>query len=90
MGDSGAPAAPTGLVAELQGGAVQLDWQDNGEPDLAGYHVWRALSPGGSYQQRNISLLASSEFFDSPLQLGSTYDYTVTAVDSEGVSDAQP
>ena len=86
---SGAPAAPTGLVAELQGGGVQLDWQDNGEPDLAGYHVWRALSPGGSYQQRNISLLASSEFFDSPLQLGSTYDYTVTAVDSLEATSTQ-
>ncbi|MFP8876904.1 MAG: endonuclease, partial [Myxococcota bacterium] len=86
---SGGPSPPTGLVAQLQGGGAQLDWQDNGESDLAGYHVWRALSPGGSYQQRNTSLLTSSEFFDSPLQLGSLYDYTVTAVNSLGAASPQ-
>ena len=86
---SGGPAAPTGLVVQVQGGGAQLDWQDNAEPDLAGYHVRRALSPGGSSQQRNISLLTTSEFFDSPLQLGSTYDYTVSAVNSLGSESSQ-
>ncbi|NRA09672.1 MAG: endonuclease [Myxococcales bacterium] len=86
---SGGPAAPTGLVVQVQGGGAQLDWQDNAEPDLAGYHVRRALSPGGGYQQRNTSLLTTSEFFDSPLQLGSTYDYTVSAVNSLGSESSQ-
>jgi len=77
-------AAPTGLVAQLQAGGVQLDWQDNGEPDLAGYYVWRASSPGGNFEQRNPSPLGASEFFDSPLLQGTSYRYAVSAVNSLG------
>jgi len=81
---TGTPTPPTGLVGELQMGGAQLDWSDNLEADLAGYHVWRALSPGGSYQRRNAVLLTASEFFDSPLLEGLSYSYAVTAVNAEG------
>ena len=40
--DTEPPAAPAGLTAEVQDlDDVQLDWQANAEPDLAGYLVFR-------------------------------------------------
>ena len=42
--DLTAPAAPTGLDATGGVGRCTLDWSNNGEPDLAGYNVYRSLS----------------------------------------------
>ena len=43
-GDVTAPAAPTGLAATAGEGSISLDWNDNGEGDLAGYNVYRGTS----------------------------------------------
>ena len=43
-GDVTAPAAPTGLVSTSGEGNVSLDWNNNGEGDLAGYNVYRGTS----------------------------------------------
>lgn len=37
--DLTAPAAPQGLTAQVAGAMVRLDWDDNDDSDLAGYHV---------------------------------------------------
>ena len=34
--DTAPPATPTGVAANLQGGGVHVQWNPNGEPDLAG------------------------------------------------------
>lgn len=68
------PAAPGGLQAEGNPGVVNLDWDDNSEPDLAGYNLYRdgeALATG----------LAESSFSDTAVTDGETYTYTVTASD---------
>ncbi len=81
-GDTTPPAAPTGLVATPGNGSVSLDWADNGEPDLAGYTVYRAAVSGGPYNAVNGSLLTVSNYTDSGLVNGTTYYYVVTASDN--------
>ena len=54
------PAAPTGLVATAGDGSVSLNWDDNTEPDLAGYNVYRSTTASGPYSKINGPLVASS------------------------------
>ncbi len=83
-GGGGVPAAPSGLQALSTAESVELDWNDNFEPDLAGYRVMRALAPGGPYLPLQLGLLISSQFTDVSVNSGSFYYYVVTAVDVDG------
>ena len=78
--DTTAPGAPNGLVATA-GQDITLDWNDNGESDLAGYNVHRSTAAGGPYTKVNSSLLTSSAYTDSGVTGGITYHYVATAVD---------
>src|SRR5439155_11497945 len=44
------PAAPSPTVAPGATGSVVLTWSYGGEPDLAGYQVYRSATSGGPYQ----------------------------------------
>ncbi|MFC1990253.1 fibronectin type III domain-containing protein [Chloroflexota bacterium] len=77
-----APAAPTGLAATPGDFQVSLDWNDNTEPDLAGYNVYRSLTSGDNYTQVNVGLVSTSNYTDTGLTNGTTYYYVVTAVDA--------
>jgi fibronectin type 3 domain-containing protein len=81
QGDITPPAAPTNLSATAGDGVVDLDWDDNSEPDLDSYSVYRDTSSGGPYGQI-ASAVAASEYSDSTVTNGTTYYYVVTAVDS--------
>jgi fibronectin type 3 domain-containing protein len=91
--DTTAPAAPTGLTAADrpgdQGGTVDLAWTANPEPDVAGYHVYRALAAGGPYSRVNGTLVNGTAFADSGLANGTTYFYRITAVDASANESAQ-
>jgi hypothetical protein len=76
------PVAPAGLAATAGDTQVSLDWNDNGESDLAGYNVYRSTTPGTGYVKVNGTLLSSSNYLDSGLVNGTTYYYVVTAVDT--------
>jgi hypothetical protein len=83
--DTAPPAAPGGVNAAREGGAVHVRWTDNSEPDLAGYTVWRALSSGGPFTALNSSLLIVSDYLDSSLPPGAqTLWYQITASDETG------
>ncbi|HPF69022.1 MAG TPA: PKD domain-containing protein, partial [Candidatus Krumholzibacteria bacterium] len=83
-GDTTPPAAPTGLAAAPGTGAIDLDWADNGEADLAGYTVYRATASGGPYSALNGVLLGGSAYSDGGVAAGVTYYYVVTASDQSG------
>jgi endonuclease I len=83
-GDTTPPDAPTGLAAWPADCAVFLDWDDNLEPDLAGYEVYRAESPSGPFERLNGPLVPGSEFDDTSAENGLAYWYFVTAVDLSG------
>ena len=81
--DTTPPAAPTGLVATPGDGTVGLTWTANGEPDLAGYNVYRSTtSPVALTSPINGgTLVASPAFVDNSVTNGTAYFYVVTAVD---------
>ncbi|MCB9898479.1 MAG: endonuclease [Planctomycetes bacterium] len=81
-GDMIPPAQPTGLMASAGDGHVVLDWDDNTEPDLAGYTVYRAPTMGGPYASITASLVAGSIYDDATATNGTTYYYVVSATDS--------
>lgn len=84
------PAVPTELAAVAVAGedgtgpSIDLNWQPNIEPNLAGYIVYRR--EGGNAWQRVSPTKPSIEpaFHDAQVQPGHTYQYAVSAVDKEG------
>lgn len=80
--DTTPPATPAGLTAVSSATSVDLDWADNTDTDLAGYHVYRSTSSGAAYTRITGSLLTASNYADSSAVAGVTYYYVVTAVDT--------
>ena len=80
-GDMVAPDPPTGLTASANECGIDLDWNDNSESDLAGYNVYRALAPSGSFAKINGVLVSQSDFVDTTAIPNVEYDYAVSAVD---------
>ncbi len=83
--DTAPPATPGGLAAARNGQQVQMDWNDGAEPDLAGYHVYRALAASGPFTRLNAAIVTASQFTDAavPQDVGQLW-YAVTAADGSG------
>ncbi len=83
-----APAAPTGLEATSQNGAIDLSWDAVGEADT--YRVYRGTSSGveasGSPLETGIS---PAGYTDETAENGTTYYYVVTAAAEEGGKSAE-
>ena len=73
---------PTGLTATAGDHAIQLDWNDNPEGDIALYHVYRATTAGGPYAEWDND--DPSEYYMSNLTAGVRYYFVVTAEDIAG------
>jgi hypothetical protein len=80
--DAFAPAAPAGLTAVAGVNAIELVWERNAEPDLAGYRVYRAEGAG------EFAVLADAveglAYSDRQIESGKTYRYRVSAIDRSG------
>lgn len=81
------PAAPASLQAvysAVPGSSfIDLTWTPNGEPDLAGYNVYRHTE-GEAPAKINSELVKTPRYADSGIQPGMKYFYSVTAVDLRG------
>ena len=67
---------------------MALSWTANGEPDLAGYNVYRSTSspvPTGGTPLNGGILLTSPAYTDANVAPGPTYYYVVTAMDLDGL-----
>ena len=90
------PAVPKGLVAIYSETthSVDLSWAPDMEPDLAGYVVERSRMPedvshgDASPWTRLADGVAVPGYSDRQVQPGSTYRYTVRAVDRHGNTSA--
>ena len=80
--DSTAPATPSAFVASAGNEQVTLSWDDNSEPDLAGYEVYRSMTSDQNYTP--IASVTMSSYTDTGLSNGNTYYYVVAAIDLSG------
>ena len=68
---------------------MTLAWNPNTEPDLAGYKIYEARSPG-SYGAAIATLPANAtSFVATGLQPGVTYFFVITAYDTSGNESAR-
>ncbi len=77
------PAVPTGLAAVGGTGQVALTWTANGEPDLAGYDLYR------NGTKVNTTPLTGTSFTDTGRAAGTMYSYRLASVDTHGNASAQ-
>jgi fibronectin type 3 domain-containing protein len=84
--DTFPPAIPQGLVAvaDSAGGAIDLSWVPDSDPDLAAYHVYRRDLQGGVPARQIASVEVETSFRDIGVEAGHTYAYSVSAVDQTG------
>jgi hypothetical protein len=77
------PAAPKGLVVVASEGAINLIWDANAEPDLAGYLVLRAPAATKEFTSVTPDPVRDTTFTDK-VPAGTPFVYTIQAVDSNG------
>ena len=77
-------AAPTGLSATGGNGQVNLIW--NASTGATSYNVYRGTSSGGESATPIATGVTSTNYTDSTITNGTTYYYTVAAVNTGGTS----
>ena len=79
------PAAPTGLgAAPVSASEIDLAWTAP-SGTVSGYNVYRGTSPGAEGPSPiNGTLVATATYNDTTASAGTTYYYTVQAVDGSG------
>lgn len=87
--DTAPPAAPGGLALARVANGVRLAWDDNAEPDLAGYHAYRSPSATGPFVRVSSALLPTATFTDAAPPDSARLWYAVTAVDASGNEGAR-
>jgi fibronectin type 3 domain-containing protein len=88
-GQQGSPADAAGHASPY----IDLSWEPNTEPDLAGYLVYRQLanadgSPHGSMVKLTTAIISAPAYRDVAVIRGQRYIYQVTAVDASGNESA--
>ncbi len=85
------PSVPAGLQAAYSGEGqkpfIDLIWAPVTNADLAGYNVYRSETNGAGtkpVEKLNSELVKSPSYRDSAVASGTTYTYSVSAVDVRG------
>ena len=86
MRPENAPPTPDGFNAYQDSAGVRLDWADNTNSDLLGYHVFRSFNPNGGFKRITGDPLTTSEFLDESITNGAKVYYRVSAVTTSGAS----
>lgn len=81
------PGAPTGLRATAAPNSIELAWDQNSEPDLAGYRIYRSAGDGPLARIATVNEIPS--YSDHNVEHGKTYRYAIAAVGKSGNESAQ-
>jgi hypothetical protein len=76
------PIPPAGLTANVHSQGVELHWDRNPEPDVAGYNLYRKQKGEDRFQKVNAQLIPENYYLDRSADPQKSYAYRVTAVDS--------
>jgi fibronectin type 3 domain-containing protein len=79
--DTFPPAAPKGLSLVAGTGTMNLGWDANTEPDLAGYLILRGEAPGDTLQPLTPAPITATSYEDKTVKPGVRYVYAIVAVD---------
>lgn len=80
------PSAPRGLYTSTGDNFIELFWDVNPEPDVAGYNIYVSGTYEGPYQA--IGSSRDAYFLDNGARNGNKYYYAVTAYDFDGNESA--
>jgi hypothetical protein len=84
-----APSAPQSLAATAGDGSVSLTWSapaSNGGAAVTSYNVYRSTTAGGEGGTPVKTGVTATSYTDTGLTNGTTYYYTVAAVNAVGTS----
>jgi fibronectin type 3 domain-containing protein len=81
------PAVPTGLTGVPSTASIELAWDRNTEPGLAGYRVFRAIGNGPFELVSDTQELPG--YGDHKIESDKLYRYTVSAVKRNGLESKQ-
>ncbi len=85
--DTTPPAIPNGLKITTRDKELFLHWNNNIEPDLKGYYIYRKEKKETEYKLINF-VQKSNFYIDANLQNGTYYSYKLRAVDTnDNISD---
>jgi fibronectin type 3 domain-containing protein len=82
--DTFAPSSPKGLIAIAGEDFISLSWDRSRERDLASYHVWRRPAGADEYTLLTPGGIRDNSFTDTGARKGVRYEYSITALDSQG------
>lgn len=85
VGDVTPPLPPHRLVVSVIGKQVQLYWETENIPDLAGYRIYRGIDGTADYAKLNTKLISKElhTYYDTVPATG-LYNYKVASVDTAG------
>ena len=81
------PAVPAGLNAAIAPNSIEISWEGDTEPDLAGYRVYRSTG-AGPFEKLGDTVSIPS-YSDHTVEHGKTYRYVVSAIDKTGNESAR-
>jgi hypothetical protein len=77
--DTVPPSVPTNLDVEWDNGTLVLQWDENSEPDLAGYMLQRSYDAGTTWEYVSPTPLTVASYVDT---FANRADYRVSAIDT--------
>jgi hypothetical protein len=81
------PIVPKGVRATASPNTIEVSWDPDTDPDLAGYRVYRAEGGGAFVKVADTSTIPT--YSDHAVEHGKTYRYAVSAVDQAGNESAR-
>jgi hypothetical protein len=81
------PSVPGGLNAIAAVDHIELVWERNTEPDMAGYRLYRGPAEGA--MEKIADIAEAPSYSDRTLESGKRYRYAVSAVDRSGNESKQ-